>query len=268
MAHHGGYYSVVNYNSEEDQYTFAHELGHNMYLNHDRWTVVNVPEGGGDLNDPYPYSHGYISTNCRWLTIMAYPNRCEGGVPTVGLRQFSNPNQMHLDGERIGVFGDSPSSDVDGPADAVRSLNERRRAVERNWHPSSDREAAIMFRRTVAEDYNCYLGPISGWATFDADGRVTSLWDDRSVRRGAEIPSWLDYLTELRRLLLSARQYGGELPASIGNLTKLEELYLPGDFTGGIPATFGNLTNLSTLQIDGPEKQRIPSGEIPPASGI
>ena len=122
-------YSVVNYNQELDHYTFAHELGHNMYLNHDRWAVVNVPEGGGDLDDPYPYSHGHISRNCGWRTIMAYPDRClDDRVTRVpAIRNFSNPNRIHEDGERMGVFGDSPSSEVDGPADAVRSLNAKRR---------------------------------------------------------------------------------------------------------------------------------------------
>ena len=113
VAYHGGSYNVVQYNQEDDHYTFAHEIGHNMHLQHDRWAVMNTT-GGGTLNDPHPYSHGYVSRTCNWRTIMAYFAQCGKWVPA--LRRFSNPNQ-YIDGERMGVAGE---------ANAVRTLNEMR----------------------------------------------------------------------------------------------------------------------------------------------
>ena len=98
---------------------FAHELGHNMGLRHER---SNDPS-----NLPFPYSHGYLFEHLArdWGTIMA--------TVSDRLPRFSNPRQKwrRSDGFSfpLGVPGDEPSSSADGPADAVRSLNGTRRAV-------------------------------------------------------------------------------------------------------------------------------------------
>ena len=112
----------------------AHELGHGMGLRHDRYDV----QGSG----PFPYSHGY-----RYR----YPNprleRWDGTVMSNhrthrGLSVFSNPDLIHPDYPelRLGVPGDEPSSEVDGPADAVRHLNEVR-AIVANVRARADADA-------------------------------------------------------------------------------------------------------------------------------
>ena len=121
-AYHGGSESVMHY-TEEHNLVFAHELGHNMYLQHDRWSVVHG--AGGSLNDPHPYSHGYVSGTCRWHTIMAYRDRCDKWASVRVLKYFSNPN-VTRDGEPMGVRGQWSSHGIQGPADAVRTLNEKR----------------------------------------------------------------------------------------------------------------------------------------------
>ena len=107
----------------------AHELGHNMGLHHDR------PEVYGGFKGPaipvkllYPYSYGYTTDNPSsdgsvWGTIMSYH-----GLP---IPRFSNPRQKYPDesGVPLGVPGEEWTTDVDGPADAVRSLNNTRRLV-------------------------------------------------------------------------------------------------------------------------------------------
>ena len=112
---------------------FAHELGHSMGLGHDRQDDRS--------NTPFPYSHGYrfkapcLNANhltCEINTIMAsrFPH----------LPRFSNPRQKWPDesGVPLGVPGDEPSDRADGPADAVRSLNEMRR-VSANYRASATR---------------------------------------------------------------------------------------------------------------------------------
>ena len=130
--------------------TFAHEHGHTMGLNHDRYAATRCPRCDEppeqDLAKwkPYPYSFGYVNQRAfepdapeasRWGTIMAYSSQCEdAGIRCVRVLRFSNPDQTYsrapdTPGDPMGVPGDEPSSSVTGPADNRRTLNETRRIV-------------------------------------------------------------------------------------------------------------------------------------------
>ena len=109
---------------------FVHELGHNMGLEHDRY---NSPRSG-----TFPYSHGYNNQrafedgaprSARWGTIMGYADQCiNAGFACELIMRFSNPNQTYR-GDPMGVPGDERTLAVDGPADAVRTLNITRHSV-------------------------------------------------------------------------------------------------------------------------------------------
>ena len=116
---------------------FAHELGHNMGLNHDRYQL-GVPRTGSH--------YGYVNQrvfepnapeSALWHTIMAYPSQCwevaEYYCERIGY--FSNP-ENNYNGDPMGVPADHPSTGVDGPADAVRTLNDRRE-ITANFRQSS-----------------------------------------------------------------------------------------------------------------------------------
>ena len=115
----------------------AHELGHNMGLQHDRYVVpTDIPAGVKAAL--FPYSFGYVNQRAFtgaspcWHTIMAYPDQCEdAGLEPVQLPRFSNPLQKHppADGDPLGAPLDRPVMGWDGPAHAVRSLNEARHVV-------------------------------------------------------------------------------------------------------------------------------------------
>ena len=111
---------------------FAHELGHNMGLAHDRYEVqVQINERGGKLQ-PHPH-YGYVNqrafeagaapSSC-WVTIMAYPNQCvDAGLAVRGVARFSNPRQEY-EGAPLGVPHTGTADDsVTGPADAAAVLN-------------------------------------------------------------------------------------------------------------------------------------------------
>ena len=119
-----------------DELAFAHELGHNMGLRHDRYSLC----GPGNACIDWPFRHGYgyvnppglepgASDSERWFTIMAYHTRCSrAGVRCQEVPRFSNPEQTWND-DPLGVEGSFPSTDVDGPANAVGVLNLMRHSV-------------------------------------------------------------------------------------------------------------------------------------------
>ena len=114
--------------------TFAHELGHNMGLHHERYEII--PESETQTIEGYHF--GYVNQrafepgapeSARWHTIMAYGTQCRDALGEDAycreLPYFSNP-RLTYNGDPMGVSANNPSTGIDGPADAVRTLNERR----------------------------------------------------------------------------------------------------------------------------------------------
>ena len=153
---------------------FAHELGHNMGLRHDRWVYRG--------NWPFPYSHGYVnqaafvdgaSEDACWRTIMAYRDQCvAAGLEPWRLPRFSNPRQRYPDtnGDPLGIPGDAESDRVVGPADAVRSLDATRRVVA-NYRKSADR---CSYRLPQGE---ITVGPSGGSFVFKVETTPSCSYD-------------------------------------------------------------------------------------------
>lgn len=85
-------FSVVNRTCVIGNYSFGHEMGHNMGALHD-WYVDQTTA-------PYAYAHGYVhlSSNLadRWRTVMAYNNECAAaGYNCTRLNYWSNPNVLY-----------------------------------------------------------------------------------------------------------------------------------------------------------------------------
>ncbi|MDP2827051.1 MAG: M12 family metallo-peptidase [Sulfuricellaceae bacterium] len=113
----GGYYC--------DDFTFVHELGHNMGSMHDRLTVSNStsPTGQG----AYSYSFGYGVSNA-FTTVMAYPSSYTN-APRIG--RFSNPYLSTCGGIACGI-----SEAASNSANNALSLNNVRVSVA-NFKTSS-----------------------------------------------------------------------------------------------------------------------------------
>ena len=126
----------------------AHELGHNMGLDHDRWDEVNrccTARDGRTLGEGlYPYGYGYVnqhafepdaSVQSRWHTIMAIGSQCaDAGLRCGRVFRYSNPDLIY-NGDPTGVPGDERTTSLTGPADARRTLNGARHIVANYRRP-------------------------------------------------------------------------------------------------------------------------------------
>ena len=144
----------------------------------------------------------------------------------------------------------------------------------------NDREALIaLYHATdgpgwVNNDNWLSDRPLSEWygVTTDRFGRVTEL-QLQNNRVGGELPAELGQLTKLRRLLLHrdfwhsvaySNPIVGAIPAELGLLSDLEELNLTdNELIGEIPAELGQLSNLKELLLANNDL----SGEIPAELG-
>jgi hypothetical protein len=134
-------FSVTERTCATGNYTFGHELGHNMGLQHDR---ADAPEDG-----VFPYSHGYVDIVHGFRTIMGVQTCC------IRIQNFSNPD-VTFSGSPTGIS--PPSSES---ADAAASLNNVRATVA-NWRAQVD---FIAFNLTVTA-----TGPGTGTVVSNAAG--------------------------------------------------------------------------------------------------
>lgn len=174
IANYGNYaYSVVsdgrdmagsNYYCTD--YTFTHELGHNMGLMHDRATVAR--QGGGSGSHPYAFGHGRSGS---FGSIMSYIS------PVIG--RFSNPDLTDCGGVfDCGVPVTDPAS-----AHNALALSNNRTAVS-SWR-STTVPTSYQVSGTISRDgkplANVAMSATDG-ATCTASGRTgayacTVPWD-------------------------------------------------------------------------------------------
>lgn len=99
-------FTVTLFNCVVSNYSLAHEMGHNMGLNHD-WYVSSS-------TTPCENHHGYINQTSislgtsslpsqRWRTIMAYNNECaDSGFSCTRINRWANPN-VNFNSEPTGI---------------------------------------------------------------------------------------------------------------------------------------------------------------------
>jgi hypothetical protein len=106
-------FAVVNQSCATGNYSFGHELGHNMGAQHD-WYEYLKSYG---LSPAYPYSFGYVNASGGWRTIMAYNTECaDRGIDCSRLPYWSNPD-LSLDDDPMGVPEGTSTACVAGEFD-------------------------------------------------------------------------------------------------------------------------------------------------------
>ena len=218
--------------------TFAHELGHNMGLHHDRYEV-GVPARGAN--------YGYVNQRrfepnapetARWITIMAYETQCQEvlgfGCPTVPY--FSNPKNTY-NGDPMGVPADHPSTGVDGPADAVGTLNNRREITANHRRSSSSPTPRVHL---TLSPY--WLSEKGGVSTVTATLHRLSSAD--TILTVSASPSDAVNLSGNRTLNIPAGQTVSE---GVVTLTGVDNGDQTGDVTVTVSATAANTSSLGVI---------------------
>ena len=115
--------------------TFAHEIGHNSGVNHDRYVEYDEAcetdtETPCFTDFPSVYAYGYVNQSGlisnapreqRWVTMMAYGNQCsDADVSCRRVMRFSNPDQSWY-GDWLGVSGVTSRSSYSDAAEAART---------------------------------------------------------------------------------------------------------------------------------------------------
>ena len=167
--------------------------------------------------------------------------------------------RANLDGSQA---EDVVTSGLDDPGDIVL-------AVPSEQHPDHEILEAV-YHATGGENWTRHdnwhtVAPIGKWhgVTTRADGSVArlSLVDNGLT---GEIPAELGNLSRLTVLNLGNNQLTGEIPAELGNLSRLSWLYLgENQLTGAVPAALTDLSNLAVLNLS---HNRL-TGEIPAELG-
>ncbi|MEQ1518202.1 MAG: Calx-beta domain-containing protein, partial [Usitatibacteraceae bacterium] len=91
-------FHVVDRNCATSNYSFTHELGHNMGLQHDIFdgnAGTTVTPEGSSVSTPINYAHGYVDMPNRFRSVMAISAQCDAQVPKIDclrIPYFSNPS--------------------------------------------------------------------------------------------------------------------------------------------------------------------------------
>lgn len=87
-------FHAIRWDNAVNNFTFAHELGHNLGAAHDRENAVIAGSAS--------YAHGYQDPAGSWRTIMAYSDGCSCSR----ISYWSNPEKLHPgDGSWMGIDG-------------------------------------------------------------------------------------------------------------------------------------------------------------------
>ncbi|MCB8946088.1 MAG: hypothetical protein H6658_20275 [Ardenticatenaceae bacterium] len=157
----GAAFTVTRYDCVSPNYTFAHELGHNMGLRHDWYVDGN--------STPYTHAHGYVNFANQWRSIMAYNNRCADFASfCTRLLYFANPDNNY-EGNPMGVTPGTSAACVAGSTTPDPS--------------TCDADARLVLNSTAANNASFRSSSTTWTGDTDTDWNTASNWSNGIVPR-------------------------------------------------------------------------------------
>ena len=208
-------------------YTFGHELGHNM-------GCLHAPEDPTNNDGAFPYSFGYKDPGEAFRTLMAYD--CDGGC-TRRLR-WSNPRQS-LDGRPLGTADQDNARSLNGVRALVANFRQRRQAAGvLGWESDAvsvdERDGTLTLKiersdgAVGAVQVSWRLEPIDAEIGIDvADVAGTVFWaNGEGAAKTVDIPILDDSTiegSERFRVVLHNPSGGAELGRAAAEITLLDD---------------------------------------------
>ena len=192
--------------------------------------------------------------SARWRTIMAYHDQCEevGGFYCPKVAYFSNPDVTY-NGDQMGVPADNPSTGIDGPADAAKTLNERRE-ITANFRRSSTSPTPRV--HLTLSPY--WLPEAGGVSTVTATLHRTSSAD--TIVTVSVSPADAVTLSASRTLTIPA---GQTVSRGAVTITGVDNGVQTGDVTVMVTATAANPSSLGVVEPE-PVELAIADDETTP----
>lgn len=104
-------FSVTGYGCAVGNYSFAHEIGHNMGVHHDRYVASG--------STPYPHGYGFVNKTARVRSIMAYNNDCaDSGFNCTRVNHWSASDRLYS-GSVIGNSSNRNNDALNASANAI-----------------------------------------------------------------------------------------------------------------------------------------------------
>ena len=146
-------------------YSFAHEMGHNMGARHDRYV-------DNKQNSPYKYNHGYTKHSDNWRTIMAYSDKCtDKGTSCTRLGYWSNPDNKYSSASGLNPSSGGFSMGVSGTSSAASTLTSDGGGADNHRALNNTLPTVATFRNKLGKnEKNDEFGTSLAAGDFNGDG--------------------------------------------------------------------------------------------------